>query len=377
MAGRSGGEAISPIDLLASLLAEPADLSALRDERAWQAVKEHAVRYGVAALIAYAARSHVAPTERAWCDRVLVDSWMRHERMLGHLEAVLGILAGERIPTIALKGPLLARRYYKPALLRKPSMDLDVAVAERDLESACGSLVRAGYSQDTRISEALRQSHHVTLSHPSKPRVELHFRLTHGATGMPVEQFFERTVSVPLPSGGEARVLGPSDQLMHLALHLGHARFGTLFYLCEIRRVYGAEPESVRAEAIQRAVDHHFCGVLRMIDVAFRVRWGEPFLPSGTEVPATWLSFGLNEKLYRKFERWSMPGRPLSPGARLHGRWLDFLLTDGPTDALRLAAQFATIAGIQVWEKDAWRTTRTLRFAPAARAEPTPDPPGR
>jgi hypothetical protein len=32
------------------------------------------------------------------------------------------------------------------------------------------------------------------------------------------------------------------------------------------------EPPGVQAEAIEMAVDHHFCGVLRMIDIAFRVR---------------------------------------------------------------------------------------------------------
>src|SRR5579863_1184369 len=119
---------LSPIDLLIPLLNEPPNLSPIRDEASWKRIRENAGRYGVASLVAYAARSHVSPAERAWCDRVLTDSWMRHERSLGQLEYLLSIFADKGIPTIALKGPALAKRYYSPPFLRKPAMDLDLAV---------------------------------------------------------------------------------------------------------------------------------------------------------------------------------------------------------------------------------------------------------
>jgi Uncharacterised nucleotidyltransferase len=357
----------SPIDLLVALLAEPPDLSVLRDAAAWEAIKENAGRFGVAPLVASVARSHVTAEERAWCDRVLVQSWTRHDRMLGHLEFVLGVLGREGIPTIALKGPLLAQRYYAPALLRKPSMDLDLAVAGGDIDRACRVLAGEGFTLDMPVRDAFRQSHHVMLSHVSRPGVELHFRLSHAAVGIPVEEFFERTVAMSLPGGLEARVLGASDRLLHLALHLAHARFGTLFYLYEVRRVWRAESAEVRAEALRRAVERRFCGVLRMIDVAFRVRWGEAFLGPEAAVPATWLNGRLTPELYGRFEKWSWPGRELSLGARLQGRWLDFLITDGLRDGLRLAALFGRTAAMQVAEMEAWRTRRELRFVPGRR----------
>src|ERR1035438_9215503 len=127
----------SHIDVFLPLLNDPPDLSSLQDEPSWNRIKEHAGSYGVAALVAYAARSHVSPAERSWCDRILVENWVRHERMLSQLEYILGLLADEGIPVIALKGPLLAQRYYEPAFLRKPSMDLDLAVTEGDLRAAC------------------------------------------------------------------------------------------------------------------------------------------------------------------------------------------------------------------------------------------------
>jgi hypothetical protein len=353
----------SPMDLLTALLAEPLDTSVLRDERSWNKVKEHAGRYGVAALVAYAARSHVSPAERAWCDRVLVESWARHERMLRHLDYVSGLLADGGVPAISLKGPLLAQRYYEPAFLRKPSGDLDLAVVEQDIGGACRVLIRAGYEQDKPITEALALSHHVTFSHASRPRVELHFRLSHMTLGIPVNQFFDRTETCRLPSGLEARILGPADQLLHLVLHLTHSRFGTLFNLYEVRRAFRAEPPGVQAEAIGRAVDHHFCGALRMTDVAFRRRLGEPFLSAEIAVPATWLNWRLNEKLYRAFELWSMPDRELTLAARLWGRWLDFQITDSPSDALRSIKLLVQTARFGI-ARHAWGRIKNLTYGP-------------
>ncbi len=168
----------------------------------------------------------------------------------------------------------------------------------------------------------------MTLSHPTRNSVELHFRLSHQALGIPVDGFFERTVSCRLPNGQEVRVLGPADQILHLMLHLAHSRFGTLFNLYELRRVCGAEPSEAQVEAIRMAVDHHYCGVLRMIDLAFRMRWGRPFLTPEVPVRGTWLNWRLNEKLYTKFERASEPGLGMTLITRIRGRWLDFQIID-------------------------------------------------
>jgi hypothetical protein len=363
------GMDLSPIDLLTPLLADPPDLSVLQDEPSWNRIKEHAASYGVAPLVAYASRSHVSPAERCWCDRVLVDSWVHHERMLWHLEYLLSLLAGERIRTLALKGPLLARRYYDPPFLRKPSVDLDLAVVEHDLERACQVLTGVGYTLDWPIADAVAQQHHVQLSHPSRPHLELHFRLSHKALGIPVDEFFDRAVSCRLPSGREVQILGPADQILHLVLHLVQSRFGTLFHLYEIRRVCRAEPAGVLVEAADRAADHHYCGAFRMMDIAFRSRWDEPFLPPAVLVPKTWLNWRLTPKLYRTFERYSTPGRGQSLATRLWARWLDFQLTDRPAEAIREAAFFVKTARFYIGDSEAWGTPRHIHFGPRGRAK--------
>jgi hypothetical protein len=335
----------------------------LRDQNSWTKVKQNAGRFGVAQLIAYAARPHFSGAEKAWCDRVLTDSWARHQRMLQHLDHVSSLLADNGIPTISLKGPLLAQRYYSPPFLRKSSLDLDLAVTGHDLERACNVLLRAGYRQTMPMAEALARSHHVQLSHRMKPIVELHFRLSHNSLGIPVDQFFERSISADLSGGRQTLVLGPADQLLHLLLHLATSRFGTLFHLYELRKVFMAEPPGVRDEAIRMAVDHRFCGVLRMTEIAFRVRWGEAFLPPDAAVPKTWLHWLLDEKLFEAFEQWSAPGRPLTLAARLSGRWLDFQLTDAPADAFRSARLWTHTARYQ-FARGAWGNIKNLAYVP-------------
>jgi hypothetical protein len=234
---------------------------------------------------------------------------------------------------------------------------------EKDLAGACKALLGAGYQPDKSIAESLALSHHMAFLHASRPRVELHFRLSHRTLGIPVDRFFDRTLPWRLPGGREARLLGPADQLMHLVLHLAHSHFGTLFHLYEIRRVCRAESPGVLAEAVRRAIDHHFGGVLRMTDIAFRTRFNEPFLPPEVSVPATWLNWRLNEKLYRAFELCSAPDRELTLATLFWGRWLEFQVTDGPSDALRSMKLLAQSARFRIAE-GAWRASTKLVYGP-------------
>ncbi len=133
------------LHLLTRLLSEPPDLTVISDPDSWEIVKANAGRHGAAPLIAFIARPHVSQPDRAWCDRILVSSWKKHEQNLRHLDYVLSILDDAAIPALVLKGPVMACRYYQPAFLRKPSGDLDLAVRKEDLDRACEALAHAGY----------------------------------------------------------------------------------------------------------------------------------------------------------------------------------------------------------------------------------------
>lgn len=346
-----------PLNLLTSLLSESPDLTVLADAASWAEIKENAPRHGVGPLAAFIARPHLDPAERAWCDRILLSSWTRHDYSLQQLDYILSILDDAGIPALVLKGPLLARRYYRPAFLRKPPGDLDLAVKKEDLDRACAALIRVGYVAELRMREAKATGHHVALEHPSRPRLELHFRLSHKALGIPVAEFMDRAVPCSLPGGRMTRVLAPADEILHLVLHRASGRFATLFHLYEVRRVWTAAPLGVRREAVRLASDRHFAGVFALTDLAFRARWGEPMLTPDLPLPETWLHWRLTARLYDEFERCSDPGRDLPLAIRLRRKWLDFQITDHPRDALRFTADMARIAWFQLCRKG-WRTVK-------------------
>jgi hypothetical protein len=100
-----------------------------------------------------------------------------------------------------------------------------------------------------------------------------------------------------------------------------------------------------------------------MMDIAFQALWGVRFLPDGTNIPATWLNWRLNEELYRRFERWSEPGHGLTLAARIQGRLLDLQITDSPWDAIRWAGLFVTTARFQS-ARGAWGTSKNLTYVP-------------
>jgi hypothetical protein len=342
---------LQPVHLLASLLSDTPELSVLRNARLWTAIRQHAPLYGVAPLIAEAIRPHASKEQRAWCDRILIDSWQRHSWMLAHLEFVAALLSEAGTPFISLKGPLLAMRYYAPPFLRKPAMDLDIAVKRCDAPRVSQCLLRAGFTLLVPLGEALERSHHLEFVHPSRPKVEIHFRLSHMSMGIPVEEFFDRTALQKLASGREVPVLASSDQLAHLIVHLAQSRFGTLFHRYEIHRICHLETAETIERACRTLMRHGFCGVLKMTDVALNVEWGGRLIPAGLDVPATWLDRRIDDDLFVQFDRWSMPGRQLNVLSRLWGRWLDLQVTDSPSDLWRLF----------------WHLTNSARFGKARR----------
>jgi hypothetical protein len=341
------------LGLVTGLLSDRPDLAVLADSEAWGLVRNQSKQLGVAPLIAYIVRPHVSGPDREWCDAILTRSWTRHENSLRHLRFVLGVLNDAGIETLSLKGPLLAQRYYNPPFLRRPSVDLDIAVRARDLQRACEALVRSGYVRTRSLEEDLACSHHVELTHPGRKAVELHFRASHGLLGVLVDEFFDRSLACAIPGGGMARVPGPADEILQLVLHLAKDRYKPIFHLYEIRRLWRATSPAIREEVISRAASHHFQGVIALTEVAFRVRWGEPFLPPDSPhllaiKRGTWLHRKYDERLYTAFESASAEGLEHRPGDRVRGRWLQFQITDRPIDAVRLLGLLGRIAWFQM-----------------------------
>jgi hypothetical protein len=200
-----------------------------------------------------------------------------------------------------------------------------------------------GYQPACSLTRARRTSHHVVLNHPSKPRIELHFRLSHGPSGTLAECLLDRSVLYQYPDGFGIRIPDPADELMHLVLHMVQDRFLLLFHFFEVWKVWNASDPEVRREAVRRGVAYRFAGVFALADAAFRYRLGEALIRENSPLPRTWLAGRINERLYRAMREGAMLPFERSLRGRLRGRWLDLQTTDGPSDALRrLACAFQT-----------------------------------
>jgi len=335
------------------------------DPTAWTLMKQASRMHGMANLLAAAGRLHSPPEERGWCDATLASGWSRHNRNLMHLEEAVTRLAKIGIQPMALKGPLLAQRYYAPPFLRKPSVDLDIAVRACEVGRACETFLDEGYTIDGSLAETLDVDHHLTLLHPEKPRLELHFRLSHRSLGLEVEEFLKRAQPHRLPGGGAMLIPAPADEIFHLMLHVVQDRFAMLFHLYELRLVCRKlGPEAVR-EAIGIAVKRRFAGAVAITDVAFRTHLGEPFIPEGTELPLTWRHREITPQLLARMESGTVGGTAaLTLGRRLAARWIEFQLTDRPSDALRFATSFLKTAGHGLRNRR-WGAVKVMRYASA------------
>jgi hypothetical protein len=119
-----------------------------------------------------------------------IDPWLENEitvateigrqRGLGHELVTLGLLAALEhagIRTLPLKGSSLARELYGDAGARAAG-DIDVLVAPEDLSQAIAVISEKGWRWNQRVSRAAEMPLlHEALTHPTLPRVELHWRV--------------------------------------------------------------------------------------------------------------------------------------------------------------------------------------------------------
>ncbi len=183
-----------------------------------------------------------------------------------HVAMLLRIDAALAVPAVALKGALFASRYYGRPSARGTS-DIDILVAESDMERAIESLAETGYrvADDARkVAWALREHHHIHLVRPRAPDVELHFHAHRGfGVTLRTEMLAER--SVAMEGFASIRVPSATDELVYLAAHAASHRFGRLAWLHDIRLVLERmTPDAAQAAAARART----WGVARALSLA-------------------------------------------------------------------------------------------------------------
>lgn len=160
------------------------------------------------------------------------------------LDDITQVFASAGIQAVALKGPVLSERLFGDATMRR-SVDLDFLVAEVNLDRATDALKALGYEPGTGRSERyFRQyHHHIHLSAPRRPILELHFRLS-SMFGMDLhsEGFLERAESFQTARGSNCWVLSPDDEFLYLAQHAAGHYFARLGWLYDLKMLVRRDP---------------------------------------------------------------------------------------------------------------------------------------
>lgn len=245
-------------DLVALLRALPSVPPRAR-ERA-DDVLGRAERHGVAGIVAPALRAWLsADVERAWAQREAARAMDHdaHRRALARIDAELRE-AGLR--AVALKGALLAMRLYPEPSTRATS-DIDLMVAEDDLERALAAFACIGYVQDASPDEARfrREHHHLHLHSEWGPPLELHFHAYRGfGAVLRSEPLLARSVPAPGRELGSIRVLDPADELVYLAVHAAAHRFVRIGWIYDLVLLVRTMDDAQLVRAAERAVASGF-----------------------------------------------------------------------------------------------------------------------
>jgi Uncharacterised nucleotidyltransferase len=324
--------------ILASAPDDPVGLVHALDGFAdWESLANEAREHGVFTLLVHECdrAGGVVPAnvrEDAARHHAVASVW--HAHLVASLDALGELFSAADLRVVALKGPLLAERFYPEGALR-PCVDLDLLVAEEDLDRTVAALEAAGWRADSGPSAAYARQHHyhLQLRRDGQPPLELHFRARVGfGTVMPAADLIRRSRPAPGAAGRGLRVLAPEDELVYLAVHAAAHGFTRLVWLYDLKlfcRRYAAEidwgsvVERARSVRVRSAVAFAF-GMLRE-----RLNASVPDLPALRPR-------GLRYRVARRVQSRVARGEGLLALDRAGGLAFTSLLCDRPLAGMRL-----------------------------------------
>ena len=234
--------------LVAAVPEEPERFDALcRDVTDWTALVESAGRDGVLGILRpelLLARVPVPEDARRLLERLEAVERLWQANVARALDRALLALDAAGIQTAALKGPALAERLYPEAAMRRCT-DLDLLIAERDIERAACALEPLGYELEDGLAAlyARRHHHHLHLAGRRPPVIELHFRAYVGfGVTLPSETLLARARAHHTGGGAPCWVLAPEDELLYLGVHAAGHCFDRLLWLYDLKLFMSRNP---------------------------------------------------------------------------------------------------------------------------------------
>jgi hypothetical protein len=173
---------------------------------------------------------------RREAERVLQAADNDNSRLLDELIRVQARLFDSGIPSLPLKGPVLALQLWGDLRLRR-SLDIDLLVSQQQVPEAVRVLERAGYRVPPPAGGLIREIH---LEHEAEPFIlDLHWNVAPGEIPFPLafeEIWADRR---QMPRGHTSiPVIGPEWLLVLLCLYLvKDYPWPRLIYLCDLARL--------------------------------------------------------------------------------------------------------------------------------------------
>ena len=170
------------------------------------------------------------------------------------LEEALAALAGAGVSPVALKGPVLADRIYPDPPLR-PAGDLDLLVAEPELEAAAAALLRMGSPGVRHWWRPTSAATTTTSSSSARPgRRSSCASAPRAASARPFRRASCWRGPAHRTGGAAVRVLAPEDELLVLAVHAAAHMLARGTWLLDLLLFLERHPALDWAEVRRRAL---------------------------------------------------------------------------------------------------------------------------
>ena len=268
---------------------------------------------------------------------------------------------GPNVPWMVVKGPVLARHYYRRPELRT-YLDLDILVPPADLATALDRLEAHGFRLLDRNWTMLAQrlSGELHLVSPHGGMIDLHWDLFNDSAarrsfGLVTGMFFERSRRLDL-GGFTVRTLDALDTVVHTALHAARSGGDRLVWMKDLEQLILRRDFSWE-ELAGRCTEHRARLPVSVMLHRSRRTLGVPGLPdqalSTIGGPSVWRALG------RAVDR-AAPVPSASTDGSLSRMYARATRADGPSTAVELGRRVTARARRQAWhleEAPTWDAT--------------------
>ncbi len=202
-------------------------------------------------------------------------NWYRSRTIIEDAGPALAALAEAEVPTIVLKGTVLAVAYYEHRGLRYLS-DVDVLVHHTDADRSFDVLAAAGWARPGQGSRdrLLRVRHSVGLRHDTRSAIDLHWRVS-----MPLviqsdlehseDDFWDAADPIEI-AGIPTAALCPADLILHACVHgAWTSSDGTARWAADAMTVLAVAGDRVDWDRLVRQAELRHVVVLMRNDLAY------------------------------------------------------------------------------------------------------------